>query len=78
MVSQENQRPPEQSYEKRPPPTVDALQQGPRKKPLVAYYFALICSEFSLTVPLVALQTLSSIMGGTLGEPYMHCATCMH
>ncbi|KIJ91734.1 hypothetical protein K443DRAFT_685762 [Laccaria amethystina LaAM-08-1] len=61
MVSQENQQPPEQSYEKRPPPTVDALQQGPRKKPLVAYYFALICSEFSLTVPLVALQTLSSM-----------------
>ena len=38
MVSRENQRPAEQSYDQRPLPTVDALQQGPRKKPLVAYF----------------------------------------
>ena len=43
MVSQENQRPAEQSYDKQPLQVVDALQQGPRKKPLVAC-FALPCS----------------------------------
>jgi len=75
MVSQENQRLAEQLYDKRPSQAVDALQQGPRKKPLVAC-FALPCSLHRLS-PVVMLPTLLSIMGDTLGEPYIHCAMCM-
>ncbi|KIJ93139.1 hypothetical protein K443DRAFT_646874 [Laccaria amethystina LaAM-08-1] len=48
MVSQENQRPAEQSCDKRPSQTVDVLQQGPRKKPHFGRTIHALCNVHAL------------------------------